>query len=701
MIRHHDTAAQELSRVLREHRPQAAEAFASALRHTRRWPATLDEAKPHWDAFLRDHFFAWVDYLAQYFAGNDTTFKQLFVGEKIKALYDDALEDAERKAQARAVAAAERQQLEALLRTRLSAAAWSLLEAQLRAVEQLLTGEAPRVQRVLLIGDCLILDIVPFIVGDLMEAGVAIVPDYATAKNPAELRDQLRRLSRKKFDIVFCSPFSYEFSVEYSQLSHWRNAMLVNEEVHRIADDAWAQAQQTLDLAADLFDCPIHVHNSSAVIREENAIKRRLKLAATARVRHAARHRVNELLSRHVERKNAESFRHLFVLDELAIVQQVGEREAGAFHYRAAVQHPAQLGRFLAARYVDILFVNAHLLTRKLIVSDLDHTLWDGIIGEGEVTHHHERQRLLKGLKQKGVVLAILSKNDPASVHWSGGTLSEEDFVCTAISWDPKVQGMRRIQSQLNLKMKDFVFIDDREDELELIRTTCAEVVCLNATQAATWARLALWQAQLDEDEPEMDRTLMYRQREERKAFAAADLATDSEKAALFATLQLKLTIAAARPGDLKRVAELINRTNQFNLEGSRTTLKEVQQWHAAPDHHLLIGQTADRFGDMGTTCVAIVRIVADRMELLPFVLSCRVFGYGIERSMMNHLKALAANAGLRAIVGRYVETPQNAPCRDFLSDNGFREDAGHWVFEVDGAAPPAVQWLRVEVATA
>lgn len=693
-------AAQELSRVLLAQRREAAEVFATALRHTRRWPQTLDEARPGWDAFLRDHFFVLIDYLAQYFAGNDNTFKQLFAGEKIKAFYDPALDDAERRSQARAVIAAERQGLEALLRPRLSQAAWSLFETQLQSLEHLLSGEAPKVQRVLFIGDCLFLDIVPFIVGDLMQSGVAIVPDYATAKNPVELRDQLRRLSKKKFDIVFYSPFTYEFAVEYARLNHWRNALLSEAEQRRVADEAWSDAQQTLDLAADLFDCPIHVHNSSAVIREEGTLKRTLKLTVTAPIRHAARDRVNEALRRHVERKNAESFRHLFVLDELAVVKQHGEGQAGAFHYRTAMQHPAQLGRFLAERYVDILFVNAHLLTKKLVVSDLDNTLWDGVIGEGAVTHHHDRQQALKALKNKGVVLAVLSKNDPARVHWTGGSLAEEDFVCSAISWDPKVQGMRRIQSELNLKMKDFVFLDDREDELALMRASCADVLCLDATQPATWTRLALWQEMLDED-LDMDRTLMYRQREARKSFVAAEVASDSEKAAMFAGLELTLSIARARQGDLKRVAELINRTNQFNLEGSRTTVKEVAQWHASPEHVVLIGQTSDRFGDMGTTCVAVAHLAHEQMQLLPFVLSCRVFGYGIERSMMNHLKTLAARAGVRRIVGRYVETPQNAPCKDFLTENGFRQDGAHWVFDVGGDSPSDVKWLRVEVATA
>ena len=490
-----------------------------------------------------------------------------------------------------------------------------------------------------------------------------------------------------------------EFAPAYAHLADWRQSLRSDAAVRDIVQSTWNETRETLDLLADLYDCPIHVHNSAAVIREESAAKRRVRLAATMRIRAMARQQVNALLQDRVARRNGESYRHLYVFDEERMVRAVGEFEAGAYFHRTPLQHPAVMGRILAQAYVDIVYVNAWLLKKKVVVCDLDNTLWDGVIGEGAVRHHHERQQSLKSLKRKGAVLAIASKNDPANVHWRGGTLGDDDFVCAAISWDPKVQGMRRIQATLNLKMKDYVFIDDREDERELVALTYPDIVCMDATAPSTWRRIDLWCELLDDD-LEMDRTLMYRQREERKAFIREDVSSDEERAALFASLQLTLTITRARSDDLKRVAELINRTNQFNLEGSRTNFNEVAQWHESPDHVILTGQTADRFGDMGTTCVAVVRFRADRLELLPFVLSCRVFGYGIERAMLNHIKAVAARRGARRIVGHHVETPHNAPCRSFLADNGFRADGGAWIFEVgNDASPPNAAWLAITVA--
>ena len=386
----------------------------------------------------------------------------------------------------------------------------------------------------------------------------------------------------------------------------------------------------------------------------------------------------------------------MHVFNEESMIRAAGEFEAGAYLHRASLQHPAAMGRILAQAYADIIYVNAWLAKKKVVVCDLDNTLWDGVIGEGAISHHHDRQTALKALKRKGVVLAINSTTIP-NVHWRGGTLNDDDFVCAAISWDPKVQGIKRIQAALNLKIKDYVFIDDREDERELVALTYPDILCLDATMASTWRRIERWHEVLDDD-LEMDRTLMYQQREQRKAFIREDLSSEEERTALFATLQLRLSIRQARLDDLKRVAELINRTNQFNLEGSRTTFNEVAQWHASPEYLIFMGQSADRFGDMGTTCVAVARVDHDRLELLPFVLSCRVFGYGIERAMLHHLKRVAAQRGLRRIVGRIIETPHNAPCRTFLADNGFRADGELWIFDTDDASPPNEPWLSIEV---
>ncbi|MGK2897376.1 MAG: HAD-IIIC family phosphatase [Burkholderiaceae bacterium] len=687
----------ELMRTLRNRRDEVADAIARAFENAPRWAVAADAHRANRADHVTLNFLAFADYLAESFFRDHATFKHLLVGESVKALYDPTLDDATAGALAVAVLADQRRRLTSLLRPLVSPGAWGLLDAQLADIERVLTAPATKTQRVLLVGDCIFLDIVPFIVGELVESGIRLMPDYVTSKNPVALREELREMSAKRFDLVFFSPFSYEFSPNYAQLSEWRRALSGIGTIRGVVHKAWDDARLTLDLLADLFDCPIHVHNSACVVREENVSKRLVKMKMTARTRALAKHRMNELLAERVHRKCAETFLHVFVLDEDAMVQAAGELEAGAYFYRTELQHPAMFGRMLARKYVDLIYVNTWLMKRKVIVCDLDNTLWDGVIGEGEVQHFHERQISLLALKSKGVVLTINSKNDPANVHWSGGTLSDNDFVCPSISWEPKVQGMKRIQSALNLKIKDYVFVDDREDERELMRMTYPELLCMDATDTATWRRFALWEGML-ETNPGMDRTLMYKQREERKAFVREDVASDEERAEMFASLRLNLAITQAAANDLKRVAELINRTNQFNLEGSRTSFGEVKAWHDSPDHVILLGQTTDRFGDMGTTCIAVARCDAGEMHLLPFVLSCRVFGYGIETAMMNRLKSIARERGLSRILGHYVATAQNAPCKSFLADHGFVSETGRWSHTLGTAETADPAWLSVTV---
>ncbi len=687
----------ELVKLLRAHRRGLANVFATAFDKVPRWAALAESQAGARDEYLTTHFQVFADYLTEYFARNDETFRSLFIGESVKALHDPALDGPAKRALALEVFSAQGEQLRKLLDGKLSTGTAALVDEFVQDVRRTLVADCQTTQDVLLVGDCVFLDIVPFIVGELMKLGIGLFPEYVTSKNVMVLRDELRKASALKFDLVFFSPFSYEFSPSYARLLQWRHALTKDSAVRDVVAQTWSDAQGTIDLLADLFDCPIHVHNSAAIIREGNAVKRAVKLKATAKVRASARSRMNDLLLRHVASKNAEAFEHLFVLDEEQIVAAVGEADAGAYFYKSPLQHPAKLGQILSREYVDLIFVNAWLSKRKVVVCDLDNTLWDGVIGEGAVTHFHDRQKTLLALKAKGVVLAINSKNDPANVRWRDGTLGDGDFVSAAISWDPKVQGMKRIQSALNLKMKDYVFVDDREDERELMHMTYPEIACVDATDSGTWRRFALW-ARLLEEDLEMNRTLMYKQREERKAFVREDIASDEDRAALFSLLGLKLTISVAKSDDLKRAAELINRANQFNLEGSRVTFNEVNDWHHSPDHVIVLGQTEDRFGDMGTTCVAVVHVDGSQMRLLPFVLSCRVFGYGIEHGVMSHLLDIALERGVKRIFGRYVETPQNSPCKDFLAESGFARDGDLWVREPASPGPSCPEWLKVSV---
>ena len=225
-----------------------------------------------------------------------------------------------------------------------------------------------------------------------------------------------------------------------------------------------------------------------------------------------------------------------------------------AFSTTSAQDHPiGLLCAVLAPQYADAIAVHAKLEGRKVLVCDLDNTLWDGVIGEGEMRHRHDRQSILRDLKAKGVVLAINSKNDPARVHWDGGLLGPEDFVHSEISWNPKVVGMGRIRDALNLKVGDFVFIDDREDERALMAEAFSGLTVLDATLERCWRLLAQWARVLPPSE--MDRTAFYRTRAAREKAIAAVAAEQVDESQLYAGLGLRASIrpATSAPGAIRR----------------------------------------------------------------------------------------------------------------------------------------------------
>ena len=685
-----------VSTCLRAHRSAVAAAYAKAFLHSARWQDAASAA--HSEDFIAQHFLVFADYLQRHFTCQDNTYRDLLIGEEIKGLYEPALADLPEPGRIRIVLAEQVDGIEAAVRSHLNEAAWQVLMQFLAQIEETLTAEPACTRRVLLVGDCVFLDIVSFLVPALLAEGVRLIPTFATSQLGPMLREEIRRLADKPFDLVFYSPFSYEFAAEYTSLGKLSRVASSRAEAHAVAARTWDDTRATLEALAYTFDCPIHVHNSSGMVHTESTLTRVVKLKVTHRPRNVARDWLNDALEGYLRKKQAEGEFRLVLLDEKQRVHAFGLLRAGAALYWSAFQHPTAFGKVLSPAYQDVIVVNARLVGRKVLVCDLDNTLWEGVIGEGSVTHFHDRQRTLLKLKSRGVVLAIASKNDPSKVTFEGASVSAQDFVAQAISWEPKVFGVQRIQSGLNIKYGDFVFLDDRQDELALMASAYPAMQCLDATRAETWRRLEVWAEALDPN-PDMDRTKMYQDREQRRAFSEMQQTSADERSRLFAQLDLRLQLSFARPADAARVSELINRTNQFNLSASRTTLKQVNEWQKSKDHLIVLGRSSDQFGDMGTTCIAVGQVEGARLRILAFVLSCRVFGYGVEFGTLAFLAQQAHRRGLESLVGNYVATPHNAPCALFLSEAGFVDDGAEWRLPLTRSEHiPVPAWLKLEL---
>jgi FkbH-like protein len=554
--------------------------------------------------------------------------------------------------------------------------------------------------RTLFIGDCLLVEIASFLMGALLAEGISINPYPVNARDTAQLRQILDALPEQQFDVVMFSPFTHGRVPELEALLYPSRTFGSKPEVAELVNSMLRQTEALLDYLRKRYECPIFVHNAAMIGRSSSSTRNAFDTIMSHRNLTYARERIHQRLSDLVSMYNSESFHQLFIIDEDSIAKKFGRRLVGKYVLTSNFQHPTVLSQKLAIEYQLRIKVIAQLIGKKLVICDLDNTLWDGLIGEGAVRHFLDRQSVLKKLKEQGgVVLSIASKNDPANVHFAGGLLSENDFVAAQISWNQKSEAITKIKKALNLQTKHMIFLDDRSDERALVREAFPDILTLDPCEPSTWRQMDCW-ADIVHGSSDLDRTRLYHEQAHREAALEADVEDAGGPISVepLKKLGLVFLIRQAEKADLKRIVELVNRTNQWNLCGSRTTFEQMRAWHASDGALILLGSAADRFGNLGTVCVCVVTLAADRAEIPIFVLSCRVFGYGVETAI---LKEVASRCGIgtirSALVGMYRANNQNNPCRNMYADHGFTraEEAFVWTGSPD---LPSVPWAELRV---
>ena len=533
--------------------------------------------------------------------------------------------------------------------------------------------------------------------GPLLSEGISIDTSPINARDAGQLRKVLDSFGEKKYDVIFFSPFSHARLPELEALLDGSRGLSSGKEIDELLDAVIVKTKSLIDMIADRFECPIYIHNASKTRRAGSVLKAFAGGLICQRPRARAKNRLNRWLYDALAAKNDATFRHLFVLDEARIARSARGYRAGLYLHSSQFQHATVLSQALAVEYQVRIATVARLLGRKLIVCDLDNTIWDGVIGDGPVSHFLDRQRVLKRLKDEGgVVLSIASKNDPTNVHFTNGLLTEVDFVAPQISWNAKSKAISVIKKQLNLQTKHMVFLDDPPDERAMVQEAHPEMLVLDPTDVVVWERLGLW-ADLVAGSSDLDRTLLYQQQLERDRLAkSSEEASTGPDVEALTKLGLTIKVREASKNDLKRVVELINRTNQWNMCGSRTTFEQVRSWHESDDAVVLLGGAADRFGDMGTVCIAVLTVDADAAQIPVFVLSCRVFGYGVETAVFRDISRRCLARKRNRLLGKYRETQQNHPGRDMYADHGFRKLDGDFEWSCTDSLPE-IPWAVVK----
>lgn len=336
-------------------------------------------------------------------------------------------------------------------------------------------------------------------------------------------------------------------------------------------------------------------------------------------------------------------------------------------------------------------------IKRKCLVLDLDNTLWGGTIGtdglasiqlgmEGVGLAYWEFQMEILNLYKRGVLLAINSKNNwdeavEAIDRHPAMVLRREHFAVIKINWQDKVSNIREIAEELNVGLDALVFIDDDPFEIEWVRSQLPEVQTIQTPDDPSALRQMLLDlnafVSLSLTDEDRARGEMYRREMQRKELGQT--VTSIEE--FYRTLGMRATISRSGQLTRKRIAQLTQKTNQFNLTTRRYTEAEIESYEREPRRRVYGLSLADRFGDNGLVGVAITVAEEDCWRIDTLLLSCRVMGRTVETAFLAFLAEQARMHGARSIRGEYVPSAKNAPVREVYARHGFQpEDSdGHW----------------------
>lgn len=340
---------------------------------------------------------------------------------------------------------------------------------------------------------------------------------------------------------------------------------------------------------------------------------------------------------------------------------------------------------------------------KKAIAVDLDNTLWGGVVGDDGVEGlqignetprgqiYEAFQRYLKSIQSAGVLLNIISKNEEKNaidgLRNPGMVLSETDFISIKANWEPKSENLLHMAEELSLGPDSFVFIDDNPAEREIVRQQVpgAGVPTLEkaeryieAIDKAGYFEMTSYSAD------DAKRNEMYRENAQRASLKSKF----SDYKEYLESLEMKAEIQSFQSVYLDRIAQLTNKSNQFNLTTLRCTRDEIEQMKGSDNYITLYGKLKDKFGDNGVVAVVIGKKKDEELDIILWLMSCRVLKRDLEIAMMDELVSKARQAGIQTIKGYYYPTKKNGMVKDFYGSQGFEkfleDPAGNSVWRLD-----------------
>ncbi len=363
-------------------------------------------------------------------------------------------------------------------------------------------------------------------------------------------------------------------------------------------------------------------------------------------------------------------------------------------------------------------------LSRKCLVMDLDNTLWGGVIGEdglagitlgaGPVGEAYlALQEFILSLKNKGVILAVCSKNNEADArqpfeNHPDMRIGLDDLAMFVANWKPKPDNLQHIAKTLNIGLDSLVFLDDSPAEREAVRRLLPEVEVITLGDDPMQYRRALADYLMFETssltDEDANRTEQYK--------ARAQIATLESSATtledFYRSLQMKAVIAPFDEFHLSRIVQLIGKTNQFNLTTRRHSLEQVRTFMADPSCEHFYLKLSDRFTDHGLVSLLIAHKAGGTLDIDTWLMSCRVIGRTVEAQMMQYLCVVAQAQHCTRLCGTYIPTAKNGLVADVFGKLGFQalgeasvSGAVTWEYDLAAAGPISNEVIDIDYDSA
>lgn len=385
----------------------------------------------------------------------------------------------------------------------------------------------------------------------------------------------------------------------------------------------------------------------------------------------------------------ASSKENVYVFDYCGISAQYGNSNAEdpKMYYIAKNTTSFSFNTVLAKEYMRYI-LPLNFMTKKCLVLDLDNTLWGGVAGEDGISgikldisgpgrSFYDFQKEILNLYNKGIILAVNSKNnleDAMAIFENHPhmLLKKHHFSSMKINWQNKAENIKEISKELNIGIDSMVFFDDNPVERDLVKSMLPDVtvveVPLDTSKYAITLRSLVEFEFLKITDEDIKRNNMYAENQKRieaqKQFANIE--------DYLSSLQTKIIIEYAKDFTIPRIAQLTQKTNQFNMTTKRYSQTDIENMVKSDNYLVFSCQVLDKFGDNGITGVCITKTENDCAYIDTFLLSCRVLGRNIEYSFINRIVSILREKGINTVYASYIRTEKNKANSNFYEQAGF-----------------------------